>query len=259
MEESVPIGLGADELHVLSLRFADAASLHDRFERQLDDASGCGRDGSRPTSCGAAGRSAAAPCGRFWRDTPGSPHATSGSCRSPARPAAGLTASRPSLPRPAVFSSTSPTPASSSWSPSRTAATSASTRSRSGGRVPLASTARSWLADPETRALERLPPEEREHALLRLWTLKEAYLKAVGIGLNADPREVVVDFDRRELQAAPRGAAPGALAPVARRHAGRHRRVARRSRAGGRVADAGGGASVRALTAHSGLPATTLT
>ena len=49
-----------------------------------------------------------------------------------------------------------------------------------------------------------MPPQEREQALLRLWTLKEAYLKAVGVGLNADLREVVVR-PRREpvLQAAP--------------------------------------------------------
>ena len=38
MEDSVPIGLGPDELHVRSLRFADAASLQDRFEGQLDHA-----------------------------------------------------------------------------------------------------------------------------------------------------------------------------------------------------------------------------
>jgi len=63
----------------------------------------------------------------------------------------------------------------------------------------LAATSRSWLAGPEATALERLPPQEREPALLRLWTFKEAYLKAVGIGLNGDPRETVVGLDARPV------------------------------------------------------------
>ena len=68
----------------------------------------------------------------------------------------------------------------------------------------MVSIAHSWLAPGETAATEHLPPPERERSLLRLWTLKEAFLKAVGVGLNADLREVTVGLgDRPELQAAP--------------------------------------------------------
>ena len=69
---------------------------------------------------------------------------------------------------------------------------------------PLASTAHSWLAGPEGPALECVPTQEREQALLRLWTLKEAYLKATGVGLNAELRDVVVrPGGEPVLQAAP--------------------------------------------------------
>lgn len=49
-----------------------------------------------------------------------------------------------------------------------------------------------------------MPTQERERALIRLWTLKEAYLKAAGVGLNAELRDVVVRPGREPvLQAAP--------------------------------------------------------
>ncbi|NYV78992.1 4'-phosphopantetheinyl transferase superfamily protein, partial [Streptomyces sp. UH6] len=38
----------------------------------------------------------------------------------------------------------------------------------------------------ELRALAQLPPRPRKDALLRLWTLKEAYSKALGQGLRLD-------------------------------------------------------------------------
>lgn len=39
----------------------------------------------------------------------------------------------------------------------------------------------------ESDALNRLPPGERSNAFLRLWTAKEAYLKAIGTGLAVPP------------------------------------------------------------------------
>jgi 4'-phosphopantetheinyl transferase len=46
--------------------------------------------------------------------------------------------------------------------------------------------ARRFFAVREVEALEALPPTERPAAFLRCWTRKEAYLKALGIGLHAD-------------------------------------------------------------------------
>jgi 4'-phosphopantetheinyl transferase len=39
----------------------------------------------------------------------------------------------------------------------------------------------------EAAALDELPPPERAGAFLRLWTAKEAYLKATGVGLATSP------------------------------------------------------------------------
>ena len=203
MEDSVPIGLGPDELHVRSLRFADAASLQDRFEGQLDHAErvrsrrfatdelrrrwAIGRGAVREILAGYLGIAA--------RDVPIAPRPCA-ACGGPhgkpalAPPADGLhfnVSHTTELLLVAVAHG-------------REVGIDAEPVARA---RPLGSTASSWLGDRETRLLGRLPPEEREQALLRLWTLKEAYLKAVGIGLNADPREVVVELDRRELQAAP--------------------------------------------------------
>src|SRR4051812_26809730 len=49
-------------------------------------------------------------------------------------------------------------------------------------RVPLP-VARRYFSPREAAALDALAPESRPHRFLRLWTLKEAYLKAVGEGL----------------------------------------------------------------------------
>jgi 4'-phosphopantetheinyl transferase len=43
--------------------------------------------------------------------------------------------------------------------------------------------ARRYFSPREAAALDALPPEARPHQFLRLWTLKEAYLKAIGEGL----------------------------------------------------------------------------
>jgi 4'-phosphopantetheinyl transferase len=49
-------------------------------------------------------------------------------------------------------------------------------------RVPL-SVAHRYFSPGEVAALEAMPPDARPRRFLRLWTLKEAYLKAVGQGL----------------------------------------------------------------------------
>ena len=46
----------------------------------------------------------------------------------------------------------------------------------------------------ELDALSRLADEERDHRLLRLWTCKEAALKAVGVGLQGGARNVEVEL-----------------------------------------------------------------
>jgi phosphopantetheinyl transferase len=49
----------------------------------------------------------------------------------------------------------------------------------------------------ERAALEALAGAARDEALLRLWTAKEAYLKALGLGLAREPTRVAVDLDFR--------------------------------------------------------------
>jgi len=49
---------------------------------------------------------------------------------------------------------------------------------------------RRMCSDRELASLERLPRAARRRALARAWTVKEATLKAHGIGLAADPRAV---------------------------------------------------------------------
>ena len=45
--------------------------------------------------------------------------------------------------------------------------------------------ARHYFAPSEADALEALPPERQGRAFLEYWTLKEAYIKATGLGLSA--------------------------------------------------------------------------
>ncbi len=56
--------------------------------------------------------------------------------------------------------------------------------------------ARHCCSPEEAAALGCLPPEERPGYLLALWTLKEAVLKAAGVGLAVSPALVGLDTDR---------------------------------------------------------------
>ena len=44
----------------------------------------------------------------------------------------------------------------------------------------------------ELMALDGVPPEDATSSLLRLWTCKEAVVKATGLGLSVDPRRVAL-------------------------------------------------------------------
>jgi 4'-phosphopantetheinyl transferase len=69
-----------------------------------------------------------------------------------------------------------------------------------------AALARRYFASDEVRDLERLPREQRRAGFFEYWTLKEAYVKARGLGLSVpldqfafhlDAAEIAVSFDRR--------------------------------------------------------------
>lgn len=60
------------------------------------------------------------------------------------------------------------------------------------GMVELACTA------AEAEALDRLPVGHRALAFLRLWTAKEAYLKATGDGLSVEPPSVEIGLSQSE-------------------------------------------------------------
>lgn len=56
-----------------------------------------------------------------------------------------------------------------------------------------ASLVRRMCGPAERAALDAIPPTLRRRALARAWTIKEATLKARGVGLAVDPRSVEVD------------------------------------------------------------------
>ncbi|PVX70882.1 4'-phosphopantetheinyl transferase [Paraburkholderia unamae] len=56
--------------------------------------------------------------------------------------------------------------------------------------IDIASLANRCLAPEERRALRAVPAEQRSSRFFELWTLKEAWLKATGIGLSIEPDQV---------------------------------------------------------------------
>jgi phosphopantetheinyl transferase len=57
------------------------------------------------------------------------------------------------------------------------------------------------LTERETLTLLSLPAAERYPAFLRIWTLKEAYAKCLGIGVSLDFRDVEVSFNPTRVTA----------------------------------------------------------
>lgn len=62
--------------------------------------------------------------------------------------------------------------------------------------IDIAEMAARWYAPPERRLLDQLAPEQRTEMFFRIWTLKEAILKATGHGLRIEPQLFAVDPDR---------------------------------------------------------------
>jgi 4'-phosphopantetheinyl transferase len=52
----------------------------------------------------------------------------------------------------------------------------------------------SYCSTDERRWLMELPARERPRAAVALWTLKESHLKALGVGLREDPRNVAFSW-----------------------------------------------------------------
>jgi len=57
-----------------------------------------------------------------------------------------------------------------------------------------------WFPSREARSLQHLSPQEKQEAFYRLWTKKEAYLKALGRGLGG-PQDLV-EFFPKDLSSA---------------------------------------------------------
>lgn len=57
------------------------------------------------------------------------------------------------------------------------------------------------LADTELQALDALPAPQRQQRFLELWTLKESYCKALGMGLRLPARAVAFDLHDRDIVA----------------------------------------------------------
>jgi 4'-phosphopantetheinyl transferase len=61
-----------------------------------------------------------------------------------------------------------------------------------------------FFSAAERAALERLSADHRPDVFFRLWTLKEAYLKASGDGFSRNVQDIVVDLDADEQRASVR-------------------------------------------------------
>lgn len=67
-----------------------------------------------------------------------------------------------------------------------------------------------YFADSEKAWLAGLPPDTQHDQFYALWTIKEAYAKALGLGLHLDPSSFSIDFSpegQPQLGRAPPGAA----------------------------------------------------
>jgi len=63
------------------------------------------------------------------------------------------------------------------------------------GNIPCTALARRFFAPEEVAALQALPPRERVAAFFRCWTRKEAYLKAIGVGLSVPLNRFAVSLE----------------------------------------------------------------
>lgn len=63
------------------------------------------------------------------------------------------------------------------------------------GRVDIDDLARTVCAEEERAWLERLDPQSRRFGFFGLWTLKEAYLKATGLGLQREPDRQIFSLE----------------------------------------------------------------
>jgi 4'-phosphopantetheinyl transferase len=62
--------------------------------------------------------------------------------------------------------------------------------------INVAEMAGRWFAPPERRLLQQLPEVRCAEMFFRIWTLKEAILKATGHGLRIEPQLFAVDPER---------------------------------------------------------------
>lgn len=60
-------------------------------------------------------------------------------------------------------------------------------------RLEIDSLAASVFSEHERAALDQLPDERRRERFFQLWTLKEAYIKAVGVGLSLPLRAITLE------------------------------------------------------------------
>jgi 4'-phosphopantetheinyl transferase len=61
--------------------------------------------------------------------------------------------------------------------------------------LEMTSLVQRFFAPAELASWQKLPAEQRELAFFRAWTMKEAYLKAIGTGLHTSLAAVIVEMD----------------------------------------------------------------